>query len=48
VLLVGGGTGWVLDEISKLNRKNISVVYVEKSSKMIELVQEKEARKCKP
>ncbi|HEX5151888.1 MAG TPA: class I SAM-dependent methyltransferase [Parafilimonas sp.] len=37
VLLVGGGTGWVLDEISKLNRKNISVVYVEKSSKMIEL-----------
>jgi ubiquinone/menaquinone biosynthesis C-methylase UbiE len=37
VLVVGGGTGWVLDEISKLNRKNISVVYVEKSSKMIEL-----------
>lgn len=37
VLVVGGGTGWVLDEMSKLNRKNISVVYVEKSSKMIEL-----------
>jgi len=37
VLLVGGGTGWVLDEISKLKRENISVVYVEKSSKMIEL-----------
>ena len=37
VLLVGGGTGWILDEISKLERKNISVVYVEKSSKMIEL-----------
>ena len=37
VLVVGGGTGWVLDEISKLNRKNVSVEYVEKSSKMIEL-----------
>lgn len=37
VLVVGGGTGWVLDEISKLNRKHVSVVYVEKSSKMIEL-----------
>lgn len=37
VLLVGGGTGWILDEIAKLKKKNISVVYVEKSSKMIEL-----------
>jgi ubiquinone/menaquinone biosynthesis C-methylase UbiE len=37
VLVVGGGTGWILDEVSKLNRKNISIVYVEKSSKMIEL-----------
>jgi len=37
VLLVGGGTGWILDEIARLKKKNISVVYVEKSSKMIEL-----------
>src|SRR4030095_11660636 len=37
ILLVGGGTGWILGEIAKLKRKNISLVYVEKSSKMIEL-----------
>ena len=37
VLLVGGGTGWILEEISKLKRNNVSVVYVEKSLKMIEL-----------
>lgn len=37
VLLVGGGTGWILDEIAKLKKKDVSVVYVEKSSKMIEL-----------
>ncbi len=37
VLLVGGGTGWILEEISKLQKKNVSVVYVEKSSKMMEL-----------
>jgi ubiquinone/menaquinone biosynthesis C-methylase UbiE len=37
ILLVGGGTGWILEEISKLNKQNVSVVYVEKSAKMIEL-----------
>ncbi len=37
VLIVGGGTGWILEEISQLNRQNISVVYVEKSAAMIEL-----------
>ena len=37
ILLVGGGTGWILEEISKLNRQNVSVIYVEKSAKMIEL-----------
>ncbi len=37
VLLVGGGTGWILEEISKLQKKNVYVEYVEKSAKMIEL-----------
>ena len=41
VLLVGGGTGWILEEISKLQKKNVSVVYVEKSSKMMELSQKR-------
>ncbi len=37
VLLVGGGTGWILEEISKLQKQNIAVVYVEKSARMIGL-----------
>ena len=36
VLIVGGGTGWILQEaIAK--QKDIEILYVEKSSKMIEL-----------
>lgn len=41
ILLAGGGTGWILEEISKLQRQNISVVYVEKSSAMIKLAQKR-------
>jgi len=37
IIIVGGGTGWILEEISRLEKKNISVVYVEKSSAMIDL-----------
>ena len=37
VLLIGGGTGWILEEISKMKKQNISIVYVEKSSAMINL-----------
>lgn len=43
ILIVGGGTGWILEEISKLQKKNVFVVYVEKSSKMIALSKK---RKC--
>ncbi|WP_447642625.1 MULTISPECIES: class I SAM-dependent methyltransferase [Chitinophagaceae] len=41
VLIVGGGTGWVLDEIEKLNRKNITVTYIEASAKMVALSRKK-------
>jgi ubiquinone/menaquinone biosynthesis C-methylase UbiE len=41
ILIVGGGTGWILKEISKLQRQNLSVVYVEKSSAMITLAKKK-------
>jgi ubiquinone/menaquinone biosynthesis C-methylase UbiE len=37
VLLIGGGTGWILEEISKMKKRNISIAYVEKSSAMINL-----------
>ncbi|HEY2725651.1 MAG TPA: class I SAM-dependent methyltransferase [Parafilimonas sp.] len=41
VLIVGGGTGWILEEISKLNKPNISIMYVEKSSAMIALAKKR-------
>ncbi|MFT4205357.1 MAG: methyltransferase [Chitinophagaceae bacterium] len=41
VLVVGGGTGWILDEIEKLERKNIAVTYIEASSKMIALARKR-------
>ncbi|MEO8712669.1 MAG: class I SAM-dependent methyltransferase [Parafilimonas sp.] len=47
VLLIGGGTGWILEEISKMKRENISVVYVEKSSKMIELSKKRNYKNIK-
>jgi ubiquinone/menaquinone biosynthesis C-methylase UbiE len=37
VLIVGGGTGWVLSALSKIHDKGIEITYVEKSAKMIEL-----------
>lgn len=37
ILIVGGGTGWILDEISKLNLTGLSITYVEISSKMVAL-----------
>ena len=37
VLIVGGGTGWILDEISKLHSSGLSIIYVEISAKMIAL-----------
>ncbi len=41
VLIVGGGTGWVLEELSKIHNKGIEIIYVEKSSKMISLSKQK-------
>lgn len=37
ILIVGGGTGWILEEISKLHSSGLEIIYVESSSKMIEL-----------
>lgn len=41
ILLAGGGTGWILEEIAALQKQNISVVYVEKSSAMIRMAQKR-------
>ena len=37
ILIVGGGTGWILEEIFKLNLARIEVDFVESSKKMVEL-----------
>lgn len=44
VLIVGGGTGWILEEIAKIYSGGLKIVYVEISAKMIVLSQK---RNCK-
>ena len=36
VLIVGGGTGWILDELSKIYPNGLTITYVEISGKMVE------------
>jgi len=43
ILIVGGGTGWILEEISKIHNEGLQITYVELSSKMTELAK---ARNC--
>jgi ubiquinone/menaquinone biosynthesis C-methylase UbiE len=44
VLIVGGGTGWILEELSKIHDEGIEITYVEKSAKMIELSKQKNTK----
>jgi ubiquinone/menaquinone biosynthesis C-methylase UbiE len=37
ILIVGGGTGWILEEISKIHDTGLHITYVEISSKMTAL-----------
>lgn len=37
VLIVGGGTGWILEELAKVHPAGLHIVYVEISAKMIAL-----------
>lgn len=37
LLIVGGGTGWILEEIAKVYSSGLSITYVEISEKMIKL-----------
>ncbi len=41
VLIVGGGTGWVLEEITRLQTSTLKITYVEISAKMMSLSQKK-------
>jgi ubiquinone/menaquinone biosynthesis C-methylase UbiE len=44
ILIVGGGTGWILDEIENAHPDGISINYVEISAKMIAITREKIAK----
>ena len=36
LLIVGGGTGWILEDITKLHPSSLEITYIDSSSKMIE------------
>lgn len=42
VLVVGGGTGWILEEIGKRFPEGLSIWYVEKSGKMLDLSRQRD------
>lgn len=44
ILIVGGGTGWILEEISKLHASGLKITYVEISAKMIALSEARNIR----
>lgn len=35
VLIIGGGTGWILEEVSKIHPSGLAITYVEISEKMV-------------
>jgi len=44
ILIVGGGTGWILEEISAIYSEGLQIDYVESSAKMIRLSQKRNHR----
>jgi len=44
VLIVGGGTGWILEEITKVHASGLDIVYVELSEKMVALSKNRDFR----
>lgn len=42
VLIAGGGTGWILEEIAKIHPSGLKIVYVEISAKMLALSQKRD------
>jgi ubiquinone/menaquinone biosynthesis C-methylase UbiE len=41
ILIVGGGTGWILDEITRLHPTGLKITYVEAAERMMELSQKR-------
>lgn len=44
VLIVGGGTGWILEELAKIHSTGLRIVYVEISSNMIARSQKRKVK----
>lgn len=44
ILIVGGGTGWILEEIAKIYPSGLKLVYVEISGKMLALSQKRDCK----
>ncbi|MEH3111894.1 class I SAM-dependent methyltransferase [Pedobacter terrae] len=44
VLIVGGGTGWILEEIAKMYPDGLKIVYVEISAKMLAISQKRDCK----
>ncbi|WP_412466207.1 class I SAM-dependent methyltransferase [Pedobacter sp. KLB.chiD] len=42
ILIAGGGTGWILEEISRIHPDRLKIVYVEISAKMLALSQKRD------
>jgi ubiquinone/menaquinone biosynthesis C-methylase UbiE len=43
ILIVGGGTGWVLEEIARVHASGLAITYVEISAKMLSRAKTKES-----
>ena len=41
ILIAGGGTGWILEELSKIYKEGLSITYVEISAEMIRLAKKR-------
>jgi SAM-dependent methyltransferase len=41
ILIVGGGTGWILDELCKLHATGLTITYIEVSYKMLALAKKR-------
>jgi len=44
ILIVGGGTGWILEKITGQHSQGLEIDYVESSAKMLELSQKKDCK----
>lgn len=42
MLIVGGGTGWILEEITKRHSSGLNITYIDASPKMIELARKRD------